>query len=86
VDGNSKSVAFFALSTVPKNIKGVKGDDRVKLLISSTNVFYVGTLWNTFSPFFGFFSGDLEQFGTLKKRIWNTLSYANYSISNCLPD
>jgi hypothetical protein len=38
-------------TTVPKNIKGVKGDDGTNLLTYSTNAFQRGTVWNTFWPF-----------------------------------
>jgi hypothetical protein len=61
-----------AKCTVPKNIKGVKAVDGTKLLIINTNVFYRGTVWNSFRPFFAVFLADLEQFGTVNLAVWNS--------------
>jgi len=59
-----RSGGLFCGFTVPKNIKGAKADDSDKLLIISSNLFYRGTLWNSFRPFFRRFLWDLQQFGT----------------------
>jgi hypothetical protein len=66
--------------TVPKNIKGVKAVDGTNLLITSVDMFFRGTVWNTFRPFFGLLFRHLEQFGTLKKGIWNTPSTAKSNV------
>jgi hypothetical protein len=71
---------IFNPLTVPKNIKGVKVVDGTNLLIINTNVFQRGTVWNTFRPFFGVFSGDLEQFGTVNLAVWNSREVPRASV------